>query len=182
MKTIHEIVDITTLDQSNLILFVDVDYRADGTAKVSGVVTDSWTSNKCVVYSTIVPEVEPYEPGAFYRREMPCIIALLYATQQLRYKTIVVDGYVTLGEDQHYGLGAHLYRELAGTIPVVGVAKTYFNGTPDNQAVLRNGSTKELYVTALGMDHEAAKLAVANMHGEFRLPTLLKLVDQSCRE
>lgn len=180
MTTAHKLVDISTLDQDNLILFVDVDYRDNDTAKVSGVITDSWTSNECVVFSKMITNVLPYEPGAFYKREMPCIIDLLYAIPH-RIHCIVVDGFVTLGEDQHLGLGGHLYQNLYGFIPVVGVAKTYFNGTPDDQAVYRRGSTKALYVSAMGMDLEVAKANIDSMHGEFRNPTLLKFVDQSCR-
>ncbi len=180
MTTAHEIVDISTLNPGNLILFVDVDYRDDGTANVSGVVTDSWTSNKCAVFSKIVTEVKPYEPGAFYKREMPCIIDLLYAIPH-RLHYIVVDGYVTLGADQHLGLGGHLYQNLCAFMPVIGVAKTYFHGAPDNQAVYRRGSTKALYVSAMGIDLEVAKANIDSMHGEFRNPTLLKFVDQHCR-
>lgn len=180
MTTAHKLVDISTLNQDNLILFVDVDYRDNNTAKVSGVITDSWTSNECAVFSKMVTDVSEYEPGAFYKREMPCIIELLYAIPH-RLACIVVDGYVLLGEDQHLGLGGHLYQSLAGMIPVVGVAKTYFQGTPDNQAVLRRGSTKALYVSALGADLDVMKANVDSMHGEFRNPTLLKFVDQHCR-
>lgn len=180
MNNAHEIVDVSSLNQDNLILIVDVDYRADG-AKVSGVVTDSFTSNKCAVFSTMVTDVAEYEPGAFYKREMPCIVSLLYATQHLRFKYLVIDGYVTLGEDQHFGLGGHLYQHLFGIMPVIGVAKTYFHGTPASQEVYRPGSSKALYVTAMGMDLDEAKKAVGQMHGKFRIPTLLKLVDSECR-
>lgn len=180
MNADHVIVDVSTLDANNLILMVDVDYRENG-AKVSGVITDAWASNTCAVIDTFVTDVAEYEPGAFYKREMPCIMALLYAHQHLKFKYIVVDGYVTLGEDQHLGLGGHLYQELLGTVPVIGVAKTFFHGTPDNQAVYRGDSTKALYVTAMGIDGTTAKHLVTWMHGKHRNPTLLKLVDSQCR-
>jgi deoxyribonuclease V len=180
MTTHHETVHVHNLDQNNLIMIFDVDYRADH-AKVSCVITDSWSSNKCSAVDTIIRDVAEYEPGAFYKREMPCILKLLNDIPFLKPAVIVIDGYVHLGEDQHDGLGAHLYRALGETIPVVGVAKTYFHGTPADQAVLRNGSQKELYVSCIGANLATMKANVQAMHGEFRIPTLLKFVDQHCR-
>jgi len=47
--------------------------------------------------------------------------------------------------------------------------------------VLRGDSRRPLYVTAAGLDPAAAALHVRSMHGPFRIPTLLKRVDQLCR-
>jgi len=52
-------------------LVVDVHYEGDG-AYVSGVGFDSWQDHDpCAVYNSPVVEVQSYEPGDFYKREMP---------------------------------------------------------------------------------------------------------------
>ncbi|HRI09853.1 MAG TPA: hypothetical protein PKW35_18650, partial [Nannocystaceae bacterium] len=63
---------------------------------------------------------------------------------------------------------------------IVGVAKTAFVGA-DAAEVHRGGIERPLFVTALGLDREAAAAAVASMHGEHRLPTLLGWVDHLAR-
>ena len=66
-------------------------------------------------------------------------------------------------------------------VPVIGVAKTSFRGSGFAQAVLRGTSQRPLYVTAAGMKPEIAAAHVLSMHGEYRIPTLLKRADQLCR-
>jgi deoxyribonuclease V len=92
---------------------------------------------------------------------------------------IVVDGYFWL-EEGHQGLGYKLYEALEKKIPVVGVAKTFYKDAKAVQ-ICRGDSKTPLYVTAEGMPVNDAAAAVAGMHGDYRLPTLLKLVDQTCR-
>lgn len=163
---------------------VDVDYRdSDSYAVASAVVFKDWTDGKPLgVESVEIRPVAPYEPGAFYKRELPCLLKLLTVVSA-RYPdpidTVIVDGYVWLGPN-HPGLGCKLYEALNQKIPVVGVAKTYFKGSDASQ-VLRGQSQSPLYVTAAGIDPNVAADHVRKMHGEFRLPTLVKLVDQSCR-
>jgi deoxyribonuclease V len=47
--------------------------------------------------------------------------------------------------------------------------------------VLRGASTKPLLITAAGMPEAQAAEHVREMHGAFRIPTLLRRVDQLCR-
>lgn len=117
-----------------------------------------------------------YEPGAFYRRELPCLLDVL--ARGPRADIVVVDGYVWLG-DGKAGLGAHLHAALGGA--VVGVAKTRFAGATDAIAVCRGVSRAPLYVSAAGMSTEEAAAMVAAMHGPYRVPTLLKRVDMLAR-
>lgn len=161
------------------ILIVDVDYReAEGYSVVAGVLIQDWASTECAVLTVAHQGVEPYEPGAFYKRELPCILHLLrYVTPKLG--CIVVDGYVYLGHDQHDGLGAKLHHETS--IPVIGVAKTHFDGTPPEAFLTRNNTTKPLYVTAIGGDPSAARACIEDMAGDFRIPGMLKYVDHVCR-
>ena len=53
-----------------------------------------------------IDKVAPYEPGAFYKRELPCLMRLLDEVDRAL-EAVVVDGYVTLGPDQRYA-GARL--------------------------------------------------------------------------
>ena len=47
--------------------------------------------------------------------------------------------------------------------------------------MLRGGGARALWVTAIGLDADEAAERVRRMHGTYRLPTLLKHVDQLCR-
>jgi len=165
-----------------MILAIDVDYRANNTALAAGVLFSDWqsevpTEEVCIT----VQNVAEYIPGQFYKRELPCILAVLQASEHI-VDTIVVDGFVSLGNDKKPGLGQHLWETLEEKIPVIGVAKSAFKDTPSNTQVWRGTSAKPLYVTSVGIALEMAKVFVQNMHGEYRLPTLLKRVDYLCRQ
>ncbi|HWO43176.1 MAG TPA: endonuclease V [Candidatus Eisenbacteria bacterium] len=121
-----------------------------------------------------------YKPGRFYRRELPALLSVL-ATLPKMPGAILIDGYVWLGDESHAGLGAYLYEALGKTTPVIGVAKTLFREGPAVRVIQRGTSARPLYVTAAGIDvHEAAG-RVVELHGSFRIPTLLKRVDRLCR-
>ncbi|MDC7224994.1 MAG: endonuclease V [Spirochaetales bacterium] len=163
-----------------MILAIDVQYDGD-TALAGGVLFESWTQEKAdkTVLKSLAG-IEPYEPGSFYKRELPCLLALVEEVRD-RIDTIVVDGFVTLGKEHNKGLGKHLYQALNGEIVVIGVAKRPFKETPPNCELHRGLGEKPLYVTAAGIGLEEAKAHIASMHGKFRNPTLLKLADQLCR-
>ncbi len=56
-----------------MIAILDVDYRADGTAVAACVTARDWADDKPLnEHTTLVPEVALYEPGQFYKRELPC--------------------------------------------------------------------------------------------------------------
>jgi deoxyribonuclease V len=129
----------------------------------------------------LLTEVAPYEPGAFYRRELPCLRAVL-AQVGAPLSAIVVDGYVFLSADGRPGLGAHLFEALDRSTPVVGVAKTSFTGAAFAEPVLRGESARPLYVTAAGIDAVVAAGLIRAMHGPHRLPTLLQRVDRLSRD
>ncbi len=95
---------------------------------------------------------------------------------------VVIDGYVWLSEDRRPGLGARLFEALGGSVVVVGVAKTGFAGSAFAEPVLRGDSAKPLYVTAAGVEASVAAGWIRGMHGEYRVPTLLRRVDRLCRD
>jgi len=49
------------------------------------------------------------------------------------------------------------------------------------QKIFRGKSTNPLYITSEGIELEIAADLILNMHGIYRIPTLLKKVDQLCR-
>jgi deoxyribonuclease V len=165
---------------------VDVAYDQD-TAFAGCVVFAGWEDGEpqASLLAT-VPLTHPYRPGELYLRELPPILAVLQRASAA-VATVIVDGYVWLG-GARAGLGAHLYEALGRRVAVVGVAKTAWaeRAPPDAPeraiAVLRGTSRNPLFVTAAGMDVEAAAAHVARMHGKHRLPTLLRAVDRLVRE
>lgn len=115
-----------------------------------------------------------------YRRELPYLLEVLARIEQPdALNIVVVDGFVWLGP-QRPGLGARLHEALGGRVAVVGVAKTAFQGAPVEE-VQRGTSKKPLYVTAIGLDPQLAAAGVHDMHGEHRIPTLLRQVDRIAR-
>ncbi len=164
-----------------MILSTDVFY-SEGGAIAAGILHRDWTTD--MVERVIVKRIDlvaPYEPGAFYKRELPCLQSVLEGVDH-PLEAVVVDGYVALGPDQVPGLGRHLYDSIGQVTPVIGVAKTEFPGTPEECRLHRGRSRKPLFVTAAGMALVEAKARIAAMHGDYRIPTLLKMVDRACRE
>lgn len=144
----------------------------------------NWNDDRPVkIYTEIISGVEEYIPGEFYKRELPCILSLLKQIDITETEAIIVDGFVYLDDENSLGLGAHLYQALQGEVPVIGVAKTNFASIEKNKrAVFRGESTKPLYVTAIGIDIDIATGNITKMHGDYRLPTLLKELDRLTKE
>ncbi|WP_245872852.1 hypothetical protein [Deinococcus planocerae] len=86
-----------------------------------------------------------------------------------------------MGSEQRPGLGWHLWEALAGRVPVIGVAKSRFHGTPGETEVFRGTSRSPLFVTSVGLPLEEAKGDIRGMAGAHRIPTLLKEVDRLSR-
>jgi deoxyribonuclease V len=159
---------------------VDVDYDQTN-ARAACVLFREWTDEHAAFEHVLsATNVAPYEPGAFYRRELPVLQSVL-AVAPHQFHTVIVDGYVWLDrEHERAGLGAHLHAALDGRVAVIGVAKTKFEGAPATD-VLRGSSLRPLYVTSVGTDHASAVSGVRSMHGAYRMPTLLRRVDALAR-
>lgn len=163
-----------------MIAAADCHYR-HGNARCAAILFRAWdVPTPDFQVSHVLGQTAPYEPGSFYKRELPCLLKILDQVRGL-YHTVVIDGYVWLAPDDRPGLGAHLYRSMAGSIAVVGVAKTPFRGSTNAHKVFRGKSHRPLYITSAGMSPTEAAEHVKLMHGEHRIPTLLKLVDKICR-
>lgn len=157
---------------------LDVHYLPKG-ARAAAVTFEDWTSSEALEDVTAdVLEVAEYVPGEFYRRELPCLLAVLERLSQPP-EIIIVDGYVWL-EGGKPGLGAHLLEALKHRVPIVGVAKTRYAGA-NALEVLRGSGASVLFVSAAGMEVLEAAEKVRLMHGPHRIPTLLTRVDHLCR-
>lgn len=164
-----------------MIFAVDVDYR-DSKAIGAGIKFNDWQDNLPIAkFIFKADKVEEYKSGEFYKRELPIILSLLNQLEQLP-QIIVIDGYVYLDRNKKYGLGGHLYNYLKQEVAVIGVAKSRYKDLPIEVEVFRPNSGRPLYVTALGIDEEDARSFIAKMHGEYRIPTMLKIVDRLCRD
>jgi deoxyribonuclease V len=155
---------------------VDVDYRGR-LAVAAGLWFRGWAADEPEHQAVAVcADAAGYEPGAFYRRELPALLAVL--GRGPRPDVVIVDGYVWLA-DRAAGLGARLHAEVGGV--VVGVAKTRYAGATAAVEVCRGGSRSPLFVSAVGVSAAEAATKVAAMHGPYRVPTLLKRVDALAR-
>ena len=164
-----------------MIAFLDVQYCDDhSTARAAILLADQWADGTATWMNVVdVADVAPYQPGEFFRRELPCIQKALESAPE-KPSTIVIDGYVWLDHAGRPGLGAKLFQTLGESTPVIGVAKTRFHDAPGIE-VYRNDSAKPLIVTAAGCNESDAAEHVRTMHGSFRIPTLLRFVDQLAR-
>lgn len=160
------------------LICLDVDYRGDHSCTGWALFQD-WSDAAPTQEGRVIHSgVADYEPGAFYRRELP---PLLHALETLGTVPdgVIVDGFCWLAAERP-GLGVHLWEALGRRGWVVGVAKTSFQGHP-GLPVVRGNTSKPLWVTACGVEPQWAADRIQSMHGPYRSPTLLKRVDQLAR-
>jgi len=163
-----------------MILAVDVSYHKHE-AIVGAVLFRDWLDEKPVQKFVISCRIQDrYVPGQFFRRELPCITAMLgHVAQPVDF--IIIDGFVYLGGEKKPGLGKHLRDSIGNKAVVIGAAKRPYLDTPKSTEVLRGRSRRPLYITADGISEKRAKSLIRNMHGRNRIPTLLKYVDRLCK-
>lgn len=158
-----------------LYVATDVHYLSAGGARAAAVVAaDPAFSRVLAERTAVVPEVAPYRPGEFYRRELPPLRAVLHGIAGLG--LLVVDGYADLDPRGRPGLGTHAHREFG--IPVIGVAKSAYRTATHAIPVLRGASRRPLLVTVAGMPRADAADLVGRMAGRYRVPDALRRADQ----
>ncbi|MGE5193547.1 MAG: endonuclease V [Deltaproteobacteria bacterium] len=165
--------------EHSMIAALDVHYD-DSRSRATGaaVLFENWDAAvPTAEYTGDVENVQPYVPGEFFRRELPCLLALIARIQE-PVDLLIIDGYVQLGDRP--GLGHVLWERLSKTKPVIGVAKSRFEGAAAVE-VIRGDSKTPLFVTAIGIDPAEAASDIRRMHGPYRIPTLLKRVDRLAR-
>ena len=157
---------------------VDVHYPPSGGARAALVLASDAAFSAITCEKTVlIDQVADYQPGEFYRRELPPMRAVLAGVGDL--DLLIIDGYVTLDPDGRPGLGAHAHAEFG--IPVIGVAKTRFAAAVHAVPVVRGNATRPLYVTAADIPPTAAADLVRTMAGNFRLPDALRRADSLAR-
>ncbi len=160
-----------------MLLAIDVHYKPTY-AKNVGVLFNWEESEPQKVIITKLDEVAEYVPGEFYKRELPCLMDVIAQVDLEKLDAIIVDSHVYIDNDRAYGLGGHLWEALDKTIPIIGVAKRAFHKNEEtNVPVLRGDSKNPLYVSAVGVDLSIAVDRMKNMHGEYRMPTILQILD-----
>lgn len=159
-------------------------YYFNNKAKTVCLAFDHWSDSvESAIYSELLEPIADYEPGAFYKRELPCILSLLKQIDLSKVSFIIIDGFVQLDDSGKLGLGGHLYEQLERKIPVIGVAKTNFATIETlKRPLLRGSSERPLYITAVGIDLDKATDHIRSMHGENRMPILLKKLDGLTKE
>ncbi|UWX62017.1 endonuclease V [Chryseobacterium oranimense] len=158
-------------------------YYYDDHANTVCIAFEDWTSeSESGIFTEETDITSGYESGAFYKRELPCILSLLKKIDLKEDDIIIVDGYVTLDDDGKIGLGGYLYEALDRKYAIIGIAKNEF-ATPDSQRrnVLRGESKTPLFLTAKGADVDEILPKVEQMYGAYRIPALLKKLDQLSR-
>lgn len=159
-------------------------YYYEEKAKTVAIGFTSWNDYEpAEIHSEIIEGIAEYEPGSFYKRELPCIISLLKKINISKTELIIVDGYVQLNDSGKLGLGGHLYEKLDKKIPIIGVAKSgYHQNKRNNRALLRGKSKKPLYISSLGIGLNTAFEHIKSMQGNYRMPTLLQILDSKTKE
>ena len=159
-------------------LILDVGYK-NNVAKVVGGFFNNWEDDKLIRIShRIVQDINEYIPGEFYKRELPCILEFLKDYDLEQIQCIIIDGFIFLDDNQKKGLGAYLYKSLNSKTPIIGAAKSkFYNNTKNTIEIFRGESKNALYISAIGIELDVAAKHIASMHGNFRLPNLIKQVD-----
>ncbi len=159
-------------------------YYYDNKARTVCVLFNHWEdAQPANILNETIEGVMEYEPGAFYKRELPCILSLLKKVDLTTIDCIIVDGFVILDDEGKYGLGGYLFDELSKKIPIIGVAKSGFRSNKKHvKELFRGESSKPLYITAIGVELDLAYLKVQSMHGIYRMPTLLQIMDTKSKE
>ncbi len=162
-----------------MITAVDVSYDEDNLAVAAAVVFKKFTDTEPMSrFCTRVNQFGEYIPGQFFKRELPCLLAVLTEVNE-KLDTVIIDGYVMLGNKP--GLGYHLWKDLGEKVAIIGVAKTVFTNV-NSVKIFRGKSNRPLYITSIGIDPVSAAENILKMHGYHRIPKLLKQVDSLAKE
>ncbi len=157
---------------------VDVCYLGSGHARAAlAAAQDQRFSSVAWSKTAMTATAAEYQPGEFWRRELPPLRAVFRSVAGL--ELIVIDGYVDLDPSGRPGLGARVHGELG--VPVIGVAKSLFRGAVHAAEVRRGRSPQPLYVTAAGISVPEAARMVGQMSGPFRIPDAIRLADRLAR-
>lgn len=164
-----------------MILAIDIHYK-ETYAKAVCIAFDWADETSDKIYTAKIEDVAPYIPGEFYKRELPCILKVLEQINLNEVSAIIIDGHVYVHNDGKYGLGGYLWEALDKKVPIIGIAKKSFIHTENFSTPIKRGSSESpLFVSCIGIDKETVLEKLKLLHGEHRMPTILKLVDTITR-
>lgn len=168
-------------------------YYKDDLCNTSLVLFSQLDSSTPIYTDTIFTKnKEQYIPGQFYKKELPGIKKILEKFKKENpiwwsmVDMIITDSYVRLklGDKEWDGLGEYLNNWLKKKKEeriIIGVAKTLFGDCNQISEIITRGKSKTpLYIQSTLSNKWAANL-VKTMDGNYRIPTMLKLVDQKSR-
>jgi deoxyribonuclease V len=160
---------------------LDVHYFQDK-AQAAAIVFQDWKSPLSISeYTATIINPAKYEPGRFFLRELhPLLTVIDHIIETI--DCFVIDGYCYLSSNLNPGLGAYLKESLLNNETIVGVAKKRYRETKHAVELIRGKSTRPLFITSIGIECALAAQNVASMAGEYRIPSLLKAVDQLSRK
>lgn len=166
-----------------MFLAIDVHYRNE-MARVVSLEFEHWRSTEPLTFHELEMDVAAeYQPGEFYKRELPCILEILKYSDLEKVEAIIIDGYVVLDDKGKAGLGAILYNKINKKVPIIGIAKRPFHQNRKNVALVFRGKSKNpLYITSIPFNPENYADKVKNMAGLYRIPDLIKLLDQKTKD
>jgi deoxyinosine 3'endonuclease (endonuclease V) len=173
-----------------VIIAIDTFYESDTKAFTVGVLFNSWQDKVPSSIISVISENNfgPYIPGQFYKRELPCILDLLKKVDLSKIDFIILDGFLRLKNADgsiHDGLGLHLRKKLnIPHIKLIGVAKSLYCKCDDiSIKVYRNKEVvNPLFVQGEGISDQLAADLIRSMDGNYRLPTLLKILDKETKK
>lgn len=164
-----------------MILAIDIGYH-DNKARCVGAVFNLRAPLPKEILVEKIDHVAPYETGSFFKRELPGLLKVIQQVPLTFIEAIIIDGYVHLDEGKP-GLGAHLYDSIEKKTPIIGVAKRPFHNNQEYVIpVVRGGGKKPLYISAIGLSLEDAAFMIKEMHGDYRMPTVLTIVDKKTKD
>jgi deoxyribonuclease V len=160
---------------------LDVHYFQDK-AQAAAIVFQDWKSPLSISeYTATIINPARYEQGRFFLRELNPLLTVIDNIIET-IDCFVIDGYCCLSSDRAPGLGAYLKKSLVDKETIVGVAKNRYRETKHAVELIRGKSTRPLFITSIGIECALAAQNVASMAGEYRIPSLLKAVDQLSRK
>ena len=166
---------------------VDSYYEGDTAYNVGVVFRDLKDSQPLEIIKTETHNLSPYIPGEFYKRELPGILSILEKIELPEFDTIILDGFYKLydGKEIRPGLGMKLEEALGehvhSDLSIWCIAKSDFIMTSEISELVRRGkeTKKPLYVQA---SRGLVGVLVKEMHGEHRIPTILKILDKETKK
>lgn len=167
-------------------IIIDGYYKEqENIGKVSGIIFKDWKDREPIdKISVIIDNFGSYVPGEFYKRELPGVMKLLERIDLNNFDTIILDSHVWLWNEEESpskpkpGLGAHLYEKLnRRDINIIGIAKSYYRDNNLHTFHCTRGNSKNpLYVDSINLKEDYSEV-IRTMHGDFRIPYLIKLAD-----